>query len=190
MANHPITVTGNVVAHPHLTRTRGGNLVARFRVASSRRSLTRELDGEGRPVWADADTLYLEVETWGDLAFNVRQTLTRGTPVVVVGVLVTHEWVTDERRNSRIILKGRSVAVDLNRIGASLHPFRITEHLGAGDDVLARGSDLAAYLDDDRFAGRGAAEHDRRGIQGDDAGLSPGVADAAGAARAEIVLSA
>lgn len=108
LAQHTITITGNVISDP-VIRTVGENTLFRMRVASSRN--IRE--GED---WKNVDQLYISVECWGKLALNCKASLFRGLPVIVTGTLITHEW-EDEKKNkqSRIVLRANHVGIDLIR---------------------------------------------------------------------------
>lgn len=118
MSQHPITITGHLTHDPHLTKYNEGTVKTRLRVASSRR-VPETKDKE--TVWRDADLVFLDVELWGQFAVNVRRSLVRGMPVIVVGSLVTNQW-TDSNgvQQTRTVLKASYVGLDLNRhfIGA------------------------------------------------------------------------
>lgn len=115
--NHPVTLTGNLTRKPWLRRTQTGALVVKMRIAADR-SLRDEKSKTG---WSSVDELFIDVEAWGDLAYNCRTTLDKGSPIVATGYLVTEEWegkqgtTEEERRRSRVLLKARAVAHDLNR---------------------------------------------------------------------------
>ncbi|AGF73269.1 single-stranded DNA-binding protein [Corynebacterium halotolerans] len=108
----PITITGNLTKDPWLKKLQSGNCLGRMRVAASRR-----IRDENAPSgWRDLDNLFINVEYWGQLAVNVKKSLTKGMPVLVTGVLLTHEW-TDEKgeMQQRIILRASQVGLDLAR---------------------------------------------------------------------------
>ncbi|WP_448854768.1 single-stranded DNA-binding protein [Corynebacterium frankenforstense] len=115
--NHPVTLTGNLTRKPWLRRTQTGALVVKMRIAADR-SLRDEKSKTG---WSSVDELFIDVEAWGDLAYNCRVSLDKGSPIVATGYLVTEEWegkqgaTEEERRRSRVLLKARAVAHDLNR---------------------------------------------------------------------------
>ncbi|WKD58822.1 single-stranded DNA-binding protein [Corynebacterium caspium] len=110
MANFPTSFTGNLVENPTLIRTGSGALVAKMRLATSRRIFA---DG----AWNNFDQLYLDVEAWGDMAYNVRSSLRTGMAVIVQGTLVTQEWVDKNsgEKRSKVLLKARSIGVDLSK---------------------------------------------------------------------------
>lgn len=106
MAQHSITVTGNIITDPRFAFI-GEHPHFKMRIAASR--AFRQGD-----EWVNRDSLYLSVECWGPLAENCRVSLYRGLPVLVTGTLVTHEWVDEkENKQSRIVLRASHVGVDL-----------------------------------------------------------------------------
>lgn len=113
MSNHPITISGNLTADPYLTRTGNGAFVARMRVATNRPYKAQGSDTQ----WSYTDQLYIDVDAWGDLAYNCRGSLKRGMPVIVQGVLVTDSWKDPESNQNRstIRIRARSVGMDLSR---------------------------------------------------------------------------
>lgn len=118
------TIVGNLTGEPSL-RKAGTSMVASFRIAASRRILrtNQTADSESRPEdkWVDADSLYIDVECWGQLAFNVKTTLCKGRPVICTGYLITQSWVDKDSGASRskIVFKANSVGLELSRYCAS-----------------------------------------------------------------------
>lgn len=109
MAQHSITITGNIISDPTF-RQFGDKSVFRMRVGASRS--VRGEDGK----WTNYDQLFISVECWGNLARNCIQSLSRNVPVMVTGILVTHEWEdANEVKQSRMVLKATHVGVDLGR---------------------------------------------------------------------------
>ena len=105
MSQYPITLTGRLTRDPILTKTSTGAYKAKLRVASSRRIPDRQVDAgandpEGNnpkaPQWRDVDHLYIDVEMWNQFAINVRKSLAKGMPLVIVGSLVTEQWRDDQ----------------------------------------------------------------------------------------------
>lgn len=108
----PITITGNLTKDPWLKKLQSGNCLGRMRVAASRRIRDENAPGG----WRDLDNLFINVEYWGQLAVNVKKSLTKGMPVIVTGVLLTHEWTDDKgEMQQRIILRATQVGLDLAR---------------------------------------------------------------------------
>lgn len=111
MAQQSVTVTGQVVGNPVLTKLNTGSEIVRFRVASSRRRRNPNTN-----EWESYDSLYVGVECWGQLARNVKTSLHVGMSVIATGVFVTSEWTDKEgMKQSRIVLKAAHVGVDLHR---------------------------------------------------------------------------
>ncbi len=125
MALLPITITGNLTRDPWLKKLQSGTCVGRLRVAASRR--TRDEKAEGG--WRDVDTLFINVELWGQLALNVRKSLLKGMPVIVTGFPVTREW-TDREGNAQqqIILRATQLGLDLSRHIIGSRRSEPTEH--------------------------------------------------------------
>lgn len=113
MSQLPVTIQGFLVADPVLTRTTNGNLHCRFRVASSRRVPVRD----GAPdQWIDTDQLFIDVEMWGQFAANVRISLCKGVPVIVVGSLNSRTYEDGEKnKRSVTMIRATYVGLDLTR---------------------------------------------------------------------------
>lgn len=125
--NTTISLSGNLIADPVFRRFDTGSKLTRFRLASSRRRRTDQLDKNGEYIWEDTDNLYIDVECWGELANNVGVSLKRGFPVTVTGRLVTDSWEekSDNLGDSapvvrqKIILKATQVSFDLSNFQVS-----------------------------------------------------------------------
>ena len=121
MSHMHITITGNLIFDPEMLRFDSDKFLTKFRVASSRRYRTGELDENNKPIWQETDVLYIDVECWGQLAINAAASLCKGFPVVVVGKLVTDTWETqpdgseETVTRSRLKVKAHAVAFDLAR---------------------------------------------------------------------------
>ena len=125
MSQYPITLTGRLTRDPILTKTSTGAYKAKLRVASSRRIPDRQVDAgandpEGNnpkaPQWRDVDHLYIDVEMWNQFAINVRKSLAKGMPLIIVGSLVTEQWRDDHGTDHfRTFIKAQYVGLDLNR---------------------------------------------------------------------------
>jgi single-strand DNA-binding protein len=102
-----VTVVGNVVGSPRLVRLKNGS-VTNFRLAST----ARRYDG-GAQQYVDASTFYVDVECWNDLSTHVSGSVGKGDPVVVHGMLSTHEWDSDAGRRSRPQIKALAVGHNL-----------------------------------------------------------------------------
>ncbi|WP_051866931.1 single-stranded DNA-binding protein [Corynebacterium atypicum] len=152
MANQPVTLSGNLTGPVHLRRTQTGALVANFRLAADR-SVPVEEDGS----WRRFDQLYIDVEAWGDLAYNCRASLRKGAPVWAHGFLVTQEWLSkpedgeESKRLSKIVLKARSVGFELVKYRvASERSTNVAQHFEAMEDPMQRAQGFDNLIDEDR----------------------------------------
>ena len=73
-----ITVVGNLTDDPELRFTPSGAAVAKFRIASTPRTLDRQ-SGE----WKDGEPLFLACNIWREAAEHVAESLQRGARVIV-----------------------------------------------------------------------------------------------------------
>jgi len=90
-----IIIIGNLGSDPEMRFTPNGRPVTSFSVATNRRYTTSE--GERRE-----ETEWFTVVTWGRLAEQCNQYLTKGRLVYVEGRLRTHTWEgQDGQRRSR-----------------------------------------------------------------------------------------
>lgn len=133
MAQLPITISGNLIDDPKHLKFKTGTMLTKLRVATSRRVSTEEKDDNGNVIWQDTDPLYLDVECWGQLAVNVKASLKKGLPVLVVGRLVTESWEEPADNGEsitryRTILKANQVALELSRHQASWKATNVAEH--------------------------------------------------------------
>jgi single-strand DNA-binding protein len=104
-----ITIAGTLVADPELRYTATGAAVATFTVATNDRRYNRDT-GE----WVDHGATFLRCSIWRHAAENLAESLTKGTRILLTGVLRQHEWETREGE------KRYSFEVDTTEIGASL----------------------------------------------------------------------
>src|SRR3712207_6878953 len=84
-----ITVVGNLTDDPELRFTPSGAAVAKFRIASTPRTLDRA-SGE----WKDGEPLFLACNVWRQAAENVAESLQRGARVIVTGRLRQRSYET------------------------------------------------------------------------------------------------
>lgn len=104
-----ITVVGNLTDDPELRFTPSGAAVAKFRVASTPRTLDRNT-GE----WKDGDPLFLQCNVWRQAAENVAESLHRGSRVIVTGRLRQRSYETREGEKRTVI------ELEVDEIGPSL----------------------------------------------------------------------
>lgn len=104
-----ITVVGNLVDDPELRFTPAGKAVARFRLASTPRTLDRA-SGE----WKDGEALFLSCQVWGQIGENVAESLQRGSRVIVSGRLRQRSYETKEGEKRTVY------ELEVDEIGPSL----------------------------------------------------------------------
>lgn len=105
-----ITLVGNVVDRPRMRRTKNGNTVTNFRVASTSRRFDRELG-----TWVDNSTLYINVTCWRAMGENVEESVHKGQPVIVTGRYYTREYTVNEIVRTSYELEATAVGHDLSR---------------------------------------------------------------------------
>jgi single-strand DNA-binding protein len=107
-----VTIVGNVLHEPQWRRTANtGALVTTFKIASTARRMNRETG-----QWVDGNSLRVRVNCWRGLASNVKNSVTRGDPLIVTGRLFTRDW-EDENGVKRTLyeLDAAAVGHDLSR---------------------------------------------------------------------------
>ena len=104
-----ITVVGNLTDDPELRFTPSGAAVAKFRIASTPRTLDRQ-SGE----WKDGEPLFLQCSVWRQVAENVAESLQRGARVIVSGRLRQRSYETREGEKRTVI------ELEVDEIGPSL----------------------------------------------------------------------
>jgi single-strand DNA-binding protein len=104
-----ITVIGNLTDDPELRFTPSGAAVAKFRIASTPRTLDRTT-GE----WKDGEPLFLACSVWRQVAENVAESLQRGARVIVSGRLRQRSYETREGEKRTVI------ELEVDEIGPSL----------------------------------------------------------------------
>jgi len=104
-----ITVIGNLTDDPELRFTPSGAAVAKFRVASTPRTLDRN-SGE----WKDGEPLFLQCNVWRQVAENVAESLHRGARVIVSGRLRQRSYETREGEKRTVM------ELEVDEIGPSL----------------------------------------------------------------------
>jgi single-strand DNA-binding protein len=105
--NH-VSIVGNLTRDPELRFTPSGQATATFGVAVNRRWQNRQTQ-----EWEEA-TSFFEVVSWGQLAENAAQSLTRGTRVLVSGRLDQRSWESQEgEKRSKIEITADEIAPSL-----------------------------------------------------------------------------
>jgi len=129
-----VTIVGNVLHEPEWRRTTNtGVLVTTFKIASTSRRLNRETG-----QWADGNSLRVRVNCWRTLASNVKNSVTRGDPLIVTGRLFTRDWV-DEQGAKRTMYELDAIAVghDLSRGRAVFERIKGNTATSAVEDAQA-----------------------------------------------------
>src|ERR1041384_2700230 len=104
-----ITVVGNLTDDPELRFTPSGAAVAKFRIASTPRTLDRE-SGQ----WKDGEPLFLACNIWRDAAEHVAESLQRGARVIGQGRLRQRSYETREGEKRTVY------ELEVDEIGPSL----------------------------------------------------------------------
>ena len=110
MNDTTMTLVGNVVDRPRMRRTKNGNTVTNFRVASTSRRFDRE---QGQ--WVDNSTLFVNVTCWRAMGENVDESVQKGQPVIVTGRYYTREYTVNEAVRTSYELEATAVGHDLSR---------------------------------------------------------------------------
>src|SRR5688572_10257208 len=104
-----ITVVGNLTDDPELRFTPSGAAVAKFRIASTPRTMDKQ-SGE----WKDGEPLFLACNVWRDAAEHVAESLQRGARVIVQGRLRQRSYETREGEKRTVY------ELEVDEIGPSL----------------------------------------------------------------------
>ncbi|MDD9206485.1 single-stranded DNA-binding protein [Georgenia sp. 10Sc9-8] len=103
-----VCVRGWVGTAPTLHLGPNGGRLARFRLGVTARQFDR-----GSGEFRDAQTEWFSVKAWKDLAENACDSLAKGTPVLVRGVLTTDSWVAEGVERSTSVITADSIGVEL-----------------------------------------------------------------------------
>lgn len=108
--NDTITLTGLVATTPrHLTTSQGLSITS-FRLASSERKFSRELNR-----WIDGDTNWYTISSFRALADNAAESIQKGDLVVVVGSLKLRDWADGDRSGTSVEVEADVIGHDLSR---------------------------------------------------------------------------
>jgi single-strand DNA-binding protein len=120
--DNTITVVGNVTRDPELRFTQGGMAVANFGIAWNK----KKADGE-------EEVSFFNVSCFRQLAENVAESITKGSRVVVYGMLQQRSWDTpDGDRRSAVEIVADDVAPSLKWASAEI---RRNEFRGEGGNA-------------------------------------------------------
>jgi single-strand DNA-binding protein len=169
-----ITAIGNVVNSPERKRTQNGS-VTNFRMAATERRFDSATQD-----WVDGHTFFVDVECWGEMGGNVSSSVSKGDPVVVIGVIRTHEWDSDQGRRSRPQIKAEAVALNLARGTAEFKRTRVTRTSepgieSAGETTTAPAESAGEQDDLDSPTGEdyGAGSHALYELDSENSSLEP-----------------
>lgn len=103
-------MSGNAVEDPVRRVTRNGDAYVTLRLASTVR---RRDQASGRYV--DAETNFVTVMAFRQLALNVAESVRKGQPLIVTGRLRVNQWRTEEKSGVRVEIDATGVGHDLSR---------------------------------------------------------------------------
>lgn len=103
-----ITVRGFVATAPVTRKTRIGQDMASFRLATTERRFDRESQS-----WVDGTTNWYTVNMFRSLASNAGICVHKGQPVIVTGRLRVRDWQTEERSGTAVEIEADAVGHDL-----------------------------------------------------------------------------
>ena len=113
--DNTVTLTGNITRDPELRFTPSGQAVATFGLAVNRRWTNRQTN---QPEEA---TSFFDIVSWGQLAENVTESLSKGNRVVVSGRLDQRSWETQEGdKRSKVEVVADEVAPSLKWASAQV----------------------------------------------------------------------
>jgi single-strand DNA-binding protein len=113
--DNTVTLTGNITRDPELRFTPSGQAVATFGLAVNRRWNNRQTNQQ------EEATSFFDVVSWGQLAENVTESLSKGTRVVVTGRLDQRSWETQEGdKRSKVEVVADEVAPSLRWASAQV----------------------------------------------------------------------
>lgn len=127
-----ITVVGNLTDDPELRFIPSGAGVAKFRIASTPRTLDRQ-SGE----WKDGEPLFLTCNAWREMAEHIAETLRRGHRVIVQGRLRMRQYEKDDQKRTVYEL-------EVDEIGPSLRyaTATVTKAVKGGGGSRGPGNDF------------------------------------------------
>lgn len=108
MNSNPITATGLVATTPRHLITTDGLPITSFRLASNVEHLNPTTGG------TLAETNWLTITAFGDLAINIAGSVNKGERVVVSGNLRIRDWDNGERAGTSVEVEANSVGHDLS----------------------------------------------------------------------------
>lgn len=111
-----ITVVGRLTNDPELRFTPSGAAVANFTVASNARTFDKQSN-----EWKDEPANFWRCAVWREQAENVAESLTKGTGVILQGIVKTRSYETKEgEKRSVQELDVQNIGPDLRWVTAKL----------------------------------------------------------------------
>jgi len=101
-----ITVTGLVATTPRHLVTQTGLPITSFRIASP----SNRTDSNGRTI---AETNWLTVTSFNQLAINVAVSISKGDRVIISGAMRIRDWDNGERAGTSVELEADTIGHDL-----------------------------------------------------------------------------
>ena len=108
-SDNQVTIVGNLTRDPELRYTPNGHALAKFTVV-----VNRKVKDDASGQWKDAETSFIDVNAWRQLAENVAESLVQGSRVMVVGRLRQESWENQEGE------KRSKLAIEADEVGPSL----------------------------------------------------------------------
>ncbi|MBA3618895.1 MAG: single-stranded DNA-binding protein [Acidothermales bacterium] len=127
-----LTVVGNLASDVRYRVAPTGTRLASFRLAANSRRFDKAA-GE----WVDTGTSFYTVTCWRQLADHVRDSCTKGQPVIVVGRLRVRDWEHEGRSGTAVEIDALAVGHDLSRGIATFAKAERTGVAGGGEEAAA-----------------------------------------------------
>lgn len=141
-----ITVIGNLCDDPELKFTPSGAAVAKFRIASTPRTMDQQ-----SKEWKDGEPLFLACSIWRQAAENVAESLTRGSRVIASGRLKQRTYETREGEKRTVF------ELEVDEIGPSLKMATAkVQKMSRSSDQGSRSSAPQGGSSDDPWASQAA----------------------------------
>ena len=125
-----ITIIGNVGTEPVVDKGSDGRRFTHFRVGC-----TRRYQDPASGAWRDTESSWYNVTANGMLADNIIKSVSKGTRVVVTGLMSVRRWERDERSGINVTIRAESVGIDLQWAKVTQIEKTSTTHRQDGDQV-------------------------------------------------------
>ena len=103
-----VHLVGNIATETDAQNTPTGKTFVRFRVATNERY--RDNTGE----WKSGEPVFWDCEAWNAPAQAIAANLTKGEPVIVVGIIRSQNWKTEDgQQRTRRFVKVEAVGPNL-----------------------------------------------------------------------------